>query len=51
MTRDVTIWRLIVSATPADVLLDLLMHLLLHPNERVPADLQRKLAAAWAKNA
>lgn len=49
--REPSVWRLIVCATPPRLLIDLMLHLLLHPNERVPADLQRRIAAAWARNA
>lgn len=49
--RIPSVWRLIVCATPPRLLVELLLYSLVHPNKRLPADLQRRIAAAWVKNA
>lgn len=49
MTRNPKIWPLIVRATPQNLLLELVLHLLLAPNDPVPPNLQRRLGRAWSK--
>lgn len=49
--RNPSVWRLIACATPPDLLVELLLHLLLHPGTSVPAELQRRLAEAWVRSA
>ena len=51
MPRESSVWRLIVCATPSDLLIELLLRLLFHPGERLPADFQHRLAEHWVKNA
>lgn len=41
-------WRLMVYATPINLLIELLLHRLLRRGQRVPAGLQRRVGKAWA---
>jgi len=40
-------WRLIEAATPLDLLAQVQIHMLVHPEKPLPAHLQRRLGKVW----